>query len=137
MRVILLIMIGISLLQADISKSGNIVKDTTSNLEWQDNEVGTEVTWEDTLERCESLELDGHSDWRVPNINELTSIVDKSKYSPAIRSVFENTSSSNYWSASTGESYKYNAWGVYFSYGYMYSNLKGNNLYVRCVRDGQ
>ena len=137
MRTILLIMIGFSLLQADFIKTGDVVKDTVSKLEWQDNAIGSPTTWQGAIDRCESLTLDGHSDWRLPNINELKSIIDRSKSNPAIVQGFKNTSSGNYWSSTTHEGYKGNAWFVYFSYGVVGDNGKDLNNYVRCVRDGQ
>lgn len=129
-------MIGISLLNAAITKSGDIVSDSVSGLEWQDDAVGSAMPWEDTIAHCESLVLGGHSDWRVPNINELTSIVDRSGNNPTIVNGFENTSTGFYWSSTTYEGGKNNAWGVFFYYGGVNYNYKDAS-YVRCVRDGQ
>ena len=137
MKIILLIMIGLSLLKAEFLKNGDIVKDSVSKLEWQDNAVGSTMAWEDAITHCEELSLGGHSDWRLPNINELKSIVDRSKDYPAIVNGFENTSSNRYWSSTTYEGYKGSAWIVTFSYGYVGYYRKGHNYYVRCVRDGQ
>ena len=137
MRTILLIMIGFSLLQADFIRTGDVVKDTVSKLEWQDNAIGSPTTWQGAIDRCESLTLDGHSDWRLPNINELKSIIDRSKSNPAIVQGFKNTSSSSYWSSTTDEYYKDGAWVVYFDYGYVGNDGKDGGDYVRCVRDGQ
>jgi len=138
MRAILLIMIGFSILNADFTKNGNIVTDNNSKLQWQDNEVGSRTTWQGAIDRCESLILDGQSDWRLPNINELKSIVDRSKVYPAIVTGFVNTSSSYfYWSSTTYESNKYYAWIVYFYNGHVGNDVKDNGYYVRCVRDGQ
>jgi hypothetical protein len=137
MKVILLIMIGLSLLKADFTKTGDIVKDSVSKLEFQDDAVGSRMIWESAVAHCEALDLGGHSDWRLPNINELKSIVDRSKVSPAIVNGFENTSSSSYWSSTSYEGDKYGAWGIGFSVGSVYGDVKGYIYYVRCVRDGQ
>jgi len=138
MRIILLIMIGLSLLQADFIKSGDIVSDNVTHLEWQDDAVGTTTNWQGAIDRCEGLTLGGHSDWRLPNINELKSIVDRSKSNPAIVDGFTQTSSYYYyWSSTTIEGSKDGAWGVYFSYGSVYYYSKDGNGYVRCVRGGQ
>ncbi len=134
MKIILLIIIGLSLLQADFTKTGNIVKDSLSKLEWQDDAVGSSITWQAAIDRCEALELDGYSDWRLPNINELKSIVDRSKVNPAIAVGFENTSSNYYWSSTSYEKNKSYAWVVFFHYGRVDSSAKGNNSDVRCVR---
>ena len=130
-------MIGLSLLKAEFLKNGDIVKDSVSKLEWQDNAVGSTMTWEDAITHCEELSLGGHSDWRLPNINELKSIVDRSKDYPAIVNGFENTSSNYYWSSTTNENFKNRAWLVGFGGGYVNYYGKDYNYYVRCVRDGQ
>ncbi len=135
MKIIFLIIVGLSLLQADFTKTGNIVKDSLSKLEWQDDAVGSSTTWQAAIDRCEALELDGYSDWRLPNINELKSIVDRSKVNPAIAVGFENTSSNYYyWSTTSYEKNKSYARAVFFNYGRVDSYAKGNNAYVRCVR---
>jgi len=36
-------------------------------------------TWQDALAASENLNLAGHSDWRLPDINELRSLVDYSR----------------------------------------------------------
>ena len=133
-------MIGLSFLKAEFLKNGDIVKDSVSKLEWQDNAVGSAMAWEDAITHCEELNLGGHSDWRLPNVNELKSIVDRSKYSPAIVNGFENTDSGYYWSSTTNDYNKSDAWIVDFSVGYVvyYDGIKEDLYnYVRCVRDGQ
>jgi hypothetical protein len=133
-------MIGLSILNAEIIRDADtgIVTDTSSQLMWQDDAIGTDTTWQNAIERCETLTLGSYSDWRLPNINELKSIVDRSKVYPAIVTGFVNTSSSNYyWSSTTYEYGKNGAWDVYFSYGFVDGGNKGYGNYVRCVRDGQ
>lgn len=46
-------------------------------------------------------------------------------------------SSDNYWSSTTNENYKNNAWNVNFNDGNVNNNNKDNNNYVRCVRAGE
>ena len=43
-----------------------------------------EVSWQEALHICEDLEFAGESDWRLPNINELLSIVDYSESAPSL-----------------------------------------------------
>ena len=45
--------------------------------------------------------------------------------------------SNNYWSSTTNEGYKNNAWIVNFNDGNVNNNNKDNNNDVRCVRDGE
>ena len=144
MRTILLIMIGLSsYLSADFTKSGEVVTDSTTGLEWQDNSDanGTTRTWQEAKDYCEELTLESHDDWRLPNMNELKSLIDRSKREPAIKGdAFKYIGTSNYyryWSSSSVVGNEDGAWLVSFNYGTVYRHTKNHNNYVRCVRDGQ
>ncbi len=143
------------------TRASDIVTDELTSLMWQDNEAIVNVTkpWLETVNYtmclndtnlsgcydtsgdtatsyCSKLSLGGYTDWRLPTLTELESIVDYSKYGPAIDTIYFNNISSNlYWSSSTFEGRKYNAWIVYFYNGKVYRTRKDDNLYVRCVRD--
>ena len=141
MKKILLITIGLSaLLFADFTKSGDIVTDTSTGLQWQDDvdAKNNTRTWSGAIDYCENLTLGGYSDWRLPNINELKSIVDRSKYSPAIADGFSNVRSGYYWSSTTRANDSDVAWVVSFYYGSVSNyGVKNRSHYVRCVRAGQ
>ena len=82
--------------------------------------------------------LCGYTDWRVPDINELHSIVHQGRVNPTIdTNYFPNTIPSWFWSSSPYASYSYGAWILNFNYGYDGSNLRNYGLYVRLVRGGQ
>ena len=137
-KVILLIIIGASsLLLADFTRTNGVVTDNTTNLQWQDDVASVSKTWSQAITYCETLSLDGRSDWRLPNKNELLSIVDYTKSNPAIDSTFVNITSSSYWSSTTHSSNANHAWTIYFDGGYTYNYDKHNSRYVRCVRGGQ
>ena len=143
MRAILLIMIGLSsLVYADFSRStAGVVTDSTTHLQWQDDysDNGGNIksaTWTNAIDYCEELLLDD-GDWRLPNLNELTSLVDDTTSGPSISSVFLNTTSYYYWSSTTVAGYTSLAWIVYFYYGVQYNYSKAYSSSVRCVRAGQ
>jgi len=133
MRAILLMIIGMSCLYG----SESVIE---GSLQWQDNRDATTVKkdWEGAKSYCANLTLEGYSDWRLPSIKELQSIVDITKYNPAIKGGFSNTATDDwYWSASP---YVHNgsyAWIVYFSNGRTFDNTKSSMYYVRCVRGRQ
>ena len=113
-----------------------IVTDNTTGLVWQDDEEAKTVTknWEDAKAYCQALTLGGYSDWRLPTIRELKTIVDRGRYYPAINPSFQNVVSDHYWSSTTYASYTDGAWDVNFYYGYDDWYVKSNTNYVRCVR---
>ena len=115
-----------------------IVIDTRTGLVWQDNAAAasTTATWANAITTCENLVLGGYSDWRLPNINELKSIRDMSKSSPAIDrwAAFVNIATDYYWSSTSYAAAATYAWGVHFGLGDV--GLDANNVshHIRCVR---
>ena len=95
-------------------------------------------TWADALIRARDSTHAGYTDWRLPNVKELSSIVEERCYDPAINlAVFPNTPSSYFWSASpNGYSSGY-AWVVSFSNGYANDYNRSSYNRVRLVRSGQ
>ncbi|MBK6998574.1 MAG: DUF1566 domain-containing protein [Rhodoferax sp.] len=102
--------------------------------------LGTAATY--TFDQANALTgtttFANQSDWRMPNIRELQSIVDRSVYGLAIDSVvFPNTPGSFFWSGSPVASSSDYAWYVYFYDGYAGYNLRSGSSAVRLVRGGQ
>lgn len=95
-------------------------------------------TWQEALDMAAGKSLAGYDDWRLPNINELHSIVEEQCGDPAINlAVFPNTPSSVFWSASLHSNYSNKAWYVNFNGGDSFNNYRNNNYYVRLVRSEQ
>ena len=132
-----LLLILTSVVSADFSRDGDIVRDSVTGLEWQDDAIGDRIEWRDAIDHCEDyVSLGDHDEWRLPNINELKTIIDRSRTNPAIVSTFEHTSSGNYWSSTTSEDYHERAWRVGFNNGFVDYKSKSNSYRIRCVRDG-
>ncbi|MCK4492529.1 MAG: DUF1566 domain-containing protein [Methylococcales bacterium] len=94
--------------------------------------------WNSLVDGSNTERLCGYSDWRVPNINELKSIVLYGVSYPTIDTeYFPNTTASGYWSSSPDAGNSYDAWGVNFFYGNDNYNNRNNTDYVRVVRSGQ
>ncbi|MFH2122585.1 MAG: DUF1566 domain-containing protein [Pseudomonadota bacterium] len=118
-------------------RAGNqAVVDQGTGLMWQKGDDAISRDWQSALAYCEDLTLLSKSDWRLPSIRELKSLVDDSRYYPAIDPAFRSHSSS-YWSATsvTGQPVG-NAWVVNFSNGDDNWYLKTARYRVRCVRGG-
>ena len=91
-------------------------------------------TWENALTQCEGLSFAGYTDWRLPNVKELISIVNYQNYNPAINTTyFPSTVAHSYWSGTTVYVTTY-AWYVDFYDGKVNGLNKTNVDYVRCVR---
>ena len=59
-----------------------VVFDTSTNLLWQKASKPVN-SWKEALAYCQDLEYAGYSDWRLPDKNELVTLVDYSKADPA------------------------------------------------------
>ena len=119
-----------------IINNDGTVTDTYTGLMWQ-QATGGEMTWENAISHCEDLSLAGYSDWRLPNREELRSVVDYERYDPTIDTeIFSDTFSSNYWSASY-DCGKSSVRTVDFDDGFDFGHSKSDIDYVRAVRGGQ
>ena len=92
--------------------------------------------WQNAIDYCENLSLDGKSDWGLPNVNELVSLVDDKTYL-TIDAIFQNTTGSYYWSSTTCVNDNSNAWLFELPYSTQNYSKVAYSHPVRCVRAGQ
>lgn len=93
-------------------------------------------THEEALQLAHSQAISTGITWRLPNIKELASIVDRSRVNPAINlAAFPATPANSFWSASSLS--QYTAWGAGFGNGVIRGNSRRGRGYVRLVRAGQ
>ena len=96
-----------------------------------------EYTWQQGLLEAESYNFAASDAWRLPNVNQLKSIVEVACSTPAInQNFFPATPYGGFWTSSPYAHYNDNAWFVSFSSGYDASVNKGDGYYVRLVRPG-
>lgn len=95
-----------------------------------------DLIW-DFCDQANANALGGFIDWRIPNYNELITIVDLGRYNPCIdTAIFPSTPASAHWVASTRPYYTSYAFAVYFGYGNVnISNKAEYKYYVRLVRE--
>jgi hypothetical protein len=113
--------------------------------EGQTNDVncsGTAVNynWQSSLEIPETLNAGvgfaGYTDWRLPNIKELNSIIDEACGFPAMNTTrFPNASSNQFWSSSPDAGDEGRAWRVNFVDGRVSSTGRLSKYNVRLVRN--
>lgn len=121
------------------------VTDNLTGLVWLKNaNCFSNISWPDALSNCNGLAsgsyglTDGSAagDWRLPNFNELYSLVDPGENNPALPNghPFTDVQFFVYWSSTTYEPETNKAWRVYMSdAGVDYAN-KANSSFVWPVR---
>ena len=109
-----------------VDNGDGTISDLSSGLMWMQNDAGEGLDWEGALAYAENLEYAGYSDWKLPNVKELQSIVDYTGVYPAISPSFFSvtdddayywTSTSAYFSKASEEQQKY-YWAWYVAFGY-------------------
>lgn len=101
--------------------------DIRTGLEWSLETIG-QHDWQSAIKCCEDL----GSEWRLPTIQELLTLINYYKYNPATD--LPDMVLSYYWSSTTYANYTYYAWFVHFGHGYGGCSSKSNFYYVRAVR---
>ena len=132
-----------------VDNTDGTVTDPSSGLTWMRCALGqtwtgsycvgiqNAYTWDQA--KALSFSYAGLSDWRLPNIRELQTIVDRDNYNPAINTLaFPNTPILNFWTGSVYALYSSDsAWSVNFVDGVASYSYRRQSLPVRLVRGGQ
>jgi hypothetical protein len=95
------------------------------------------LPYEDALNWAESLELAGFDDWRVPEIDEMSSLVETDCKSPSINTlVFPGIEPEVYWSSESNFWMRPMAWSLFFYRGdYFSKQAKVSSFRFMLVRD--
>ena len=134
---------------AFVDNGNSTVSDNATGLTWTQSDSGSStgsetggMDWEAALNYCESLDTGGSSDWRLPNVKELQSIVDYSRSpdttnSAAIDPIFNTSSITNeagqvdypfFWSSTTHANLRSGGNASYVSFGRALGNM--NNQWM-------
>ncbi len=135
--------------------SNDCVSDKLTGLMWVKNlntviikgsTNGNSTTWQNALDSVKQANAVGgycgYTDWRLPNINELKSLVNYGHSSPAAwlnTEGFVGVRANIYWSSTLGGApYTGDVWHVYFSSGRVHADINKNGpFYVWPVRGGR
>ncbi len=123
--------------ESEWAVTAHVWQDPQTGLEWQFESAGV-LTWHQALEYAAALGLDGKSDWRLPTLAELESLLDRtgarSDGRPPMRVDVPFRDEASYWSATTFAKDTQSAWIVMFDGAYVLSYPKVSSYAVRCVR---
>lgn len=107
------------------------VLDFRTGLLWQKAGKPTPATWQESGAYCESLELAGANDWRMPSQEELLTIVEYGRSMNDINVVF-NASPGAYWTTTPA------AEGMCLTVGFLINANTAENAdeshFIRCVK---
>lgn len=132
-----------------VDNEDGTVTDLRSGLMWKQcvqgrsgsscgNGTVTTMTWAAALAAAQASTFAGYSDWRLPNIRELQSLVEVCHTYPAINDAyFPNDPSWYVWSGSPFPALLNHAWHVGFFYGDALGAARNDSNVVRLVRSGQ
>ena len=116
------------------------VKDNLTGLMWtrDTQQISGTKAWSEAITACNDLNYASYTDWRLPIVRELQSLIDFSQYNPELPSgnPFPNVQSGLYWSSTTYVYLTELAWYVYVKHGYVGSNVK-SYYYVWPVLGGR
>jgi hypothetical protein len=145
-----------------VDNGNGTITDTNTTLVWEklsdDNSIHdydyTQHQWAGAFyEKVKQLNEEafaGFTDWRVPNIKELSTLIDYSfNASPAVSTAFNYdckpgctvatcscTKGSNYWTSTSLEPAGTNAWVINFQNALISNQTKTQYYFVRAVRGG-
>ncbi len=124
--------------QQFIDNGDGTVTDITTWLMWSKENVGGKSNWEKSDKACRELRLAGHKDWRLPTVEELFALADRSRHSPAINTdAFPDTKSNWYWSGTPTAWDPSCAWVVDFGGGRADDGHRSDVAFVRAVRSAR
>jgi hypothetical protein len=136
MRTILFLLLAFLLFAGEVTKSfgeenrfldhiDGTVTDRLTGLMWTKNADPADNTYDwfrslDAVSQLNANKYCGYHDWRLPNVNELATLIDRSIYAPALP---RNHPFSNikvwYWTSTTTADYSNHAWRIYFFLGHI------------------
>jgi hypothetical protein len=133
----------------DYATTNGTLRDPLTHLEWQAYDsahAGELVSFDEAKSRCQAFGLNGHHDWRLPTVKELSTLVDERANTPAFAKGVAGEQTP-YWSSTLHDptvesdaSASQLAWRVSFADGTMVPADDGDEgepaglALVRCVR---
>ncbi len=126
-----------------VLEGGDVVVDGLTGLMWVKSPHALKgnvetMPWKNAVEYCQKLVFAGQTDWRLPNLRELHSLVDYGQHNPALPRwhPFVDIFSDGYWTGTSLQDNAEHAWVVGFSGGSVNFDRKVYRYQVWPVRGG-
>jgi hypothetical protein len=130
----------------EVKKSDQTIQDKSRQFSWYDPSditnggySGTNTDGTDTNDYIRTLNTHaygGFTDWRLPNIHELATLLNMGKTNNGIQTqFFPNTMNGGYWTCTTYADASQKAWHISFVTGKNAYDDKSKSMYVRAVRN--
>lgn len=112
------------------------VIDSTTGLEFTARPVTDKpVIHQGAIDACADCRVGDHTDWKLPSRQELLSLVDLSRYSPAIDTdAFPDFPADWFWTTDLCVWSSASAWGVSFNYAHVGSDRRDYLGFALAVR---
>jgi hypothetical protein len=111
------------------------ITDNVTALVWQESVAPGTYAQSDGIAYCKALNLGGFTDWRLPSLVELLSLVDPGTFGPSVNTMyFPTTSQAILWSSTLRLNANLPAGALYFYDGSSVFNDATSAHNVRCVR---
>ena len=112
------------------------VVESRTGLVWDRRGTPTKRNWQNALAHCADSTHDGRTDWRLPSLNELLTLIDYDATTGArIDPAFDDVSADNHWTSTTRFNRAVLVYGIDFSFGDYSERQKSRDHSVRCVRN--
>lgn len=122
--------------QRFIDKGDGTIIDRATKLMWQKEPFTTTMLWAGTFYWSALQNTGGYTNWKVPNVFELASIIDYGRNAPSLNPIFTDAPLlRNYWTSTTAIGNTIYAYRVFFTNGQVLTADKaGTFLIMRCCR---
>jgi hypothetical protein len=118
--------------------SSAAVLDKETGLVWERSPSTSVFTWDSAQMQCNTLTTGGRLGWRLPTLQELTSLADPTQnFALPPGHPFKNVQLDPYWSATSSASSPGDAWAVTFNLIELTIVNISSSQYVWCARGGQ
>ena len=138
MKLLIIILLSATLLNASLSRSTNYVYDSKNSMVWQDGteNITLRLSFDDAISYCKNGKFQGKTNWHLPSRDEYKYIIDKKvKDEHKINKAFKYSLAQDYWtSQSTWRNFGRYGYYVFFKSGTIYYDNKSYKKLVRCVR---